>query len=213
MKFELNKVIPTPLQGTSFSDKSVWNNTLTFSSPEKILLNARSGKGKSTFIHVLYGLRTDFEGEVTINGKPIAQLSLHDWIEWRRTDLSFIPQDLQLFPSLSVMDNLRLKNKLTNHSTEAEILELLTRLGIGDKKEQTCGTLSMGQQQRVAIIRALLQPFRFLLMDEPFSHLDETNTDLAMALINEKTTENKAGYVLTSLGSGHNNSFTRELMI
>jgi ABC-type lipoprotein export system ATPase subunit len=213
MKFELQKVIPNPLKEEIFSSESVWDSELTIESPEKILLNAHSGKGKSTFVHLLYGLRSDFSGAIFVNGTKTSELEVHDWIEWRRKELSFIPQDLQLFPELSVMENLQLKNQLTDYATEHEIKELLNRLGISDKIEQKCGTLSMGQQQRVTIIRALLQPFEFLLMDEPFSHLDEGNTQIALELINEKSDLNSAGFVLTSLGSGHNFEFQRELFI
>ena len=65
----------------------------------------------------------------------------------------------------------------------------------------------MGQQQRVAIIRALAQPYEWLIMDEPFSHLDEVNTQLCMQMIHQRTTELQAGFVLTSLGDNHQFSF------
>jgi putative ABC transport system ATP-binding protein len=213
MKFELQHIVPDPLKGEAFLADSVWNQKVGFGSPEKILLNASSGKGKSTFINILYGLRKDYSGGLIINEKPVEQYSIHDWIELRRGDLSFIPQDLQLFHSSTVLENLILKNKLTHQYNESIIIEMLERLGIGDKLHQSCGTLSMGQQQRVAIIRSLLQPFTFLLMDEPFSHLDEKNTAIAMNLINEVTEERGAGYVLTSLGSNHDQTFNRELNI
>ena len=213
MKFELKQVIPNPLIGEQFSTESVWGNSLCIDGQEQILLNAYSGKGKSTFIHILYGLRFDYSGNLIINETDATDIDLHAWIEWRRNELSFVPQDLQLFPELSVMENLQLKNQLTDYCSDTEMKIMLDRLGIGHKTEQKCGTLSMGQQQRVAIIRALLQPFQFLLLDEPFSHLDEKNTQIALELINEKADQNGAGFLVSSLGSGHNFEFNRVLMI
>ena len=114
---------------------------------------------------------------------------------------------------MTAWENLILKNDLTQHKTTDEIEKMLDKLGILDKKNQLCGTLSLGQQQRVAIIRSLLQPFQLLLMDEPFSHLDEENSRIALELINQETDYCKAGYVLTSLGSYHGFNYDCELKL
>ena len=90
---------------------------------------------------------------------------------------------------------------------------MLGELGIENKWGQKCGLLSMGQQQRVAIIRALAQPYEWLILDEPFSHLDEENTRLCLRLINERTTEQGAGFVLTSLGDNHGFSYDYTLKL
>jgi len=76
---------------------------------------------------------------------------------------------------------------------------MATRLGIGNKLDKKCGTCSYGEQQRIAIIRSLQQPFDFLLLDEPFSHLDEQNRSIAMQLIEEEATERKAAIILADL--------------
>jgi ABC-type Mn2+/Zn2+ transport system ATPase subunit len=86
-------------------------------------------------------------------------------------------------------------------------------LEIDNKWNQVCGLLSMGQQQRVAIIRALCQPFEWLILDEPFSHLDEVNTQRCLKLINEQTDAMQAGFVLTSLGDSHQFSYHYELKL
>jgi len=140
-------------------------------------------------------------------------MTLHEWIELRRVRLSAIFQDLQLFPKLTARENLQLKNALCDHKSEEEIQAMLELLGIGEKGEQLCGTLSLGQQQRVAIIRSLLQPFELLVMDEPFSHLDEENTAIALQLIREETDKNRGGFVLTTLGSHHDSSYDQELSL
>ncbi|MFT5824192.1 MAG: putative ABC transport system ATP-binding protein [Crocinitomix sp.] len=213
MLLEFKNVMPFPLKDYQHDETSVWKAGFSLEFPQKVLLNASSGKGKSTFVSTVYGLRKDYVGTVLLDGKPIDALSIHEWIELRRTKLSAIFQDLQLFPELNVWENLILKNQLTNHKSESEIEIMLNTLGIGDKKTQKCGTLSLGQQQRVAIIRSLLQPFELLLMDEPFSHLDEENAAIALDLIRTETDSNGAGFVLTSLGSYHGFNFDNELKL
>src|SRR5690606_36395865 len=109
----------------------------------------------------------------------------------------------QLFHKFTVKENLLIKNQLTNVFSEMEIIQMLEALEIGDKWNQECGLLSMGQQQRVAIIRALLQPYKWLIMDEPFSHLDKENTARCLAMIHNRTVGQNAGFVLTTLGENH----------
>lgn len=213
MILEFKNVMPFPLKDYQHNESSVWKAGFSLEFPQKVLLNASSGKGKSTFVSTVYGLRKDYVGTVLIDGKPIENLTIHEWIELRRTKLSAIFQDLQLFPELTVWENLLIKNQLTEHKNETEIEAMLITLGIGDKKQQKCGTLSLGQQQRVAIIRSLLQPFELLLMDEPFSHLDEENATVALELIQTETDLNGGGFVLTSLGSYHGFNYDNELKL
>lgn len=213
MIIEFKSVLPHPLKDYSHSAASVWKNNFNLEFPSKILLNATSGKGKSTFTNILYGVRHDYEGSVFMDDKEISKLTLHQWIELRRIRLSVIFQDLQLFGDLTTWENLQVKNTLTNHKSDQDILQMMELLGIPDKKNQTVKTLSLGQQQRVAIIRSLLQPFELLLMDEPFSHLDKTNTHLALDLICQETDKNKAGFILTSLGGKHDFIFDKELTL
>lgn len=139
--------------------------------------------------------------------------SLKEWATLRAQKLSFVFQDLQLFGELTVAENLQLKNQLTSTFTEEEIKAMVNQLGIGDKWQSTCNTLSMGQQQRVAIIRALCQPFDWLIMDEPFSHLDENNILLAKELIEQVVAKQNAGLVMTALGKSEVFKFTKELFL
>ena len=211
MTIEFNNVLPVPLQDYPHGSNSVWNNSFQLEFPKKVILNASSGKGKSTFVNTVYGIRKDYSGDIKIDGTKISGFSLDEWIKLRRDKISVVFQDLQLFPDLNVWENLILKNDLTHHQTGERIKEMLEILGIGDKCDQKCGTLSLGQQQRVAIIRSLLQPFELLLMDEPFSHLDEQNTGIALQLIIEETNKNNGGFILTTLGSYHGFQYEQEL--
>jgi len=205
--------MPSPLSSIEHSKESIWGNFIELKAGKHILLNASSGKGKSTFTSTMIGLRNDYSGSITFDGKDIKSFSPDDWTSIRQSKISIIYQDLQLFHDLTVAENLILKNNLTNSFSENEIIEMLRKLGIEDKWEQKCGLLSMGQQQRVAIIRALLQPFEWLIMDEPFSHLDTENTLLCLELINERCKELNAGFVLTTLGDSHGYTYDQELKL
>src|SRR5690606_36036205 len=129
------------------------------------------------FTTTTIGLRKDYTGEITYDNQNISSFSPSEWANIRQTKIAVVFQDLQLFPKFTVKENLLIKNRLTNVFSEMEIIQMLEELEIDDKWSQQCGILSMGQQQRVAIIRALIQPYIWLIMDEPFSHLDKENTD------------------------------------
>ncbi len=210
LSIQFENVIPAPLADYP-TEGQVWRCGLKLEFPARILLNASSGKGKTTFSSIVYGLRNDYSGKVLIDGKDVSTFSLNDWILLRRMKLSAIFQDMQLFPKLTAWENLILKNNLTSHRDESRIEQMLARLGMAERKHQLCGTLSLGQQQRIAIVRGMLQPFHLLVMDEPFSHIDEENAAKALELIEEETALNGAGYILTTLGSRHGKQFDREV--
>lgn len=203
--------MPEPLASIEHSEKSIWGNFIELDPGQRIMLNASSGKGKSTFTTTTIGLRRDYVGKLLYDNQNIQDLSVNDWTEIRKTKISVVFQDLQLFPKLTVQENLALKNSLTDTYSEKELKHLLEQLEIENKWSQQCGLLSMGQQQRVAIIRALSQPYSWLIMDEPFSHLDEENTQRCLSMIHNRTVDQGAGFVLTSLGDNHSYNFDKEL--
>lgn len=213
MKITLNKVLPAPLASIKHSDKSIWGNFIELNEGKRIMLNASSGKGKSTFTTTTIGLRKDYTGEITYDNQNISSFSPTEWAEIRQTKIAVVFQDLQLFPKFTVKENLLIKNRLTNVFSEMEIIQMLEELEIDDKWSQQCGILSMGQQQRVAIIRALIQPYIWLIMDEPFSHLDKENTDRCLKMIHKRTMDQNAGFVLTTLGEDHGYNFDYELKL
>ena len=93
-----------------------------------------------------------------------------------------------------------LKNKLTGFQKKKTIEEWFDRLGIDDKKNALVGQMSFGQQQRVALIRALCQPFDFLFADEPVSHLDDSNSQIMADILQEEVEKQGAGLIVTSIG-------------
>ena len=213
MDITFQNIMPKPLASIQHQKDSIWGNDFVLKQGDKILLNASSGKGKSTFTNVILGLRKDFEGNLIYDNQNTSELTSDDWTSIRQKDIAVVFQDLQLFPTLTVKENLQLKNNLTGSFSDAELLDMLKTLEIEDKWNQQCGLLSMGQQQRVAIIRALAQPFKWLILDEPFSHLDEDNAQRALKLINERCDQLKAGFVLTSLGDSHQFNYDQELKL
>ena len=213
MDITFQNIMPKPLASIQHQKDSIWGNDFVLKQGDKILLNASSGKGKSTFTNLILGLRKDFDGNLIYNQQNTSELTSDEWTAIRQKDIAVVFQDLQLFPSLTVKENLQLKNKLTNSFSDTELLDMLKTLEIEDKWNQQCGLLSMGQQQRVAIIRALAQPFKWLILDEPFSHLDEANAQRALKLINERCDQLNAGFVLTSLGDSHQFNYDHELKL
>lgn len=213
MKIVLDHIMPFPLSSIKHGEESIWGNLVELPHGKKILLNASSGKGKSTFTLTTIGLRNDYTGSIFYNDRDIKNFTPDDWTEIRQEKISVVFQDLQLFPQLSVGENLILKNNLTQVYSEKQLQDMLDRLEIGDKWNQQCSLLSMGQQQRVAIIRAMCQPFELLLLDEPFSHLDDENAQRSLTMINERCDEQGAGFVLTTLGDRHNFNYDHELKL
>jgi len=211
MQIELINVIPKPLASIQHGEKSIWGSHVILHPAKKIVLNASSGKGKSTFASTVFGIRDDYSGRIEYDKRDIKTFSVDEWTEIRKNKIAVVFQDLQLFLTLSVRENLLLKNSLSDTFTEGELKTLLEKLEIDDKWNQKCGLLSMGQQQRVAIIRSLAQPFDWLLMDEPFSHLDIENTNRCLSIIADRTNGQNAGFVITTLGNHHSFNFDQEL--
>jgi len=213
MKIIFDKVMPQPLSSIEHGANSIWGNQAEFNKGEKILLNASSGKGKSTFTFSASGLRNDYSGTISYNGTDIRSFDSDRWTELRQKHLSVVFQDLQLFPELTVAENLTIKNDLTGTFSENQLKEMLQHLDIESKWDQKCRFLSMGQQQRVAIIRALCQPFDMLIMDEPFSHLDTVNARKCLELIDHRCDQLEAGFVLTTLGDDHGFNYSKTLYL
>lgn len=200
---ELKNVQPIPLKempnGIS-ANSGIFRTNCTFEKGKRYLVNAASGRGKSTLLHIAYGIRSDYDGLASLNGKDVRKFTANDWAACRQRQLSIVFQDLRLFPQLTALENIQLKNGQTNCVTETEIMDWSNRLGMSPFLQQTAATLSYGQKQRIAILRSLCQPFDMLLLDEPFSHLDGENTRLASNLIDEICNKRQAGFVLVSLG-------------
>lgn len=214
MQYQLQNILPLPLKEQKRPHQSdIWETDCVLAKSKKYLVTAPSGKGKSTFLHILYGLRKDYSGTVNLDTQQLSKLSIDTWANLRKDNLAIIFQDLRLFPKLSALDNILIKANLHTTKTKEEIVEMAQKLDINHLLNQSCETLSYGQRQRVAIIRALCQPFDFLFLDEPFSHLDEANTEAAFQLIESICNEQAAGFILVSLGEKFGRTYDVELVL
>jgi putative ABC transport system ATP-binding protein len=200
MIIRLEQLIPIPLLEQELRESEVWEqDSLLFEAGKSYLVTAPSGKGKTTLLSVIYGIRPDYRGRVFLDDMEIASMGWKAWSDIRKRSLSYIFQGLELFENLTAIENINLKNEITGHQTGERIEEMATRLGILPYLNRKAGILSFGQQQRVAIIRALCQPFSFLLADECFSHIDRENLGKAYSLIREECQRQGAGLILTAL--------------
>ena len=170
-------------------------NEIVFEQGKKYLLKANSGHGKSSILNFIYDCNKNYTGNIFFNNKEDSIISI------RRTKLSYIFQDFKLFSKLTLWENIKIKNNLTNFKTDEEILNLIENSGLIEKKDQKLDTLSLGQKQRTAIIRSLCQPFDFLLLDEPFSHLDESNIEILTTILNQELEYQNAGFIMTTLNN------------
>ncbi len=214
MQLSLDHIIPIPLKDVFAQRKSdVWNTTLTLDMGQFVFVKAPSGTGKTTLLHQIYGIRKDFEGSVHWGKLNLNNAGPEELAKLRKDQLSIVFQDLRLFPALTAFENIEIKRLLNEHISKEQVAGWMDRLQIGHKKNSLASTLSYGEQQRVAILRALVQPFSWLLMDEPFSHLDQANKHLARALVQEVCTANGAGLVLADLDDNNYFPYAKTLQL
>ena len=207
-------VKPFPLIENGISATSeIFNTHVEFETGKKYLVLAPSGKGKSTMLHLMYGLRSDYEGEILLDNKNIKTFHHDDWATIRQKKSAIVFQDLRLFLHLTARENIFIKKDLTDTPSVADIEIMCEQLGIAPILNQKCETLSYGQRQRVAIIRALCQPFEMLLLDELFSNLDIENIKIATNLINKACEKNNAGFILVSLGEEYFFNYDKKLIL
>ena len=198
---ELRNTLPAVFAGREKNESEVWLQNLTFEKGKHYLISAESGTGKSSMCSYIYGYRVDYSGQFLFDGQDIRSLTVPQWCEVRKRQIAYLPQDMRLFPELTALENIQLKNQLTHFKTEAQILPLFEALGIADKVNSPVAKLSIGQQQRVAIIRTLCQPCDFILLDEPVSHLDDENNRIVADLITREADRQGAGIIATSVGN------------
>lgn len=193
-------VIPSVFANRNGIDSELWGKELELRRGNLYLVEAASGKGKSTFCSYIAGYRSDFTGSILFDDNNTMGLKVADWIGIRRKSISLLFQELRLFPELTAFENVEIKNKLTGFKQEKTIREWFERLGIADKMNAKIGLMSFGQQQRVALMRALVQPFDFLLADEPISHLDDQNSKIMGEMMMEEARNQGAAVIVTSIG-------------
>ncbi|MFC2026559.1 ABC transporter ATP-binding protein [Chloroflexota bacterium] len=144
-----------------------------FSEGECIALLGRSGSGKSTLLNLISGIDKPDSGRIVIGGVDITTLSEHRRTLFRRKNIGFIYQFFNLIPTLTVLENVLLPLELNGRNDRSRALELLDEVSLLDRKGDYPDRLSGGEQQRVAIIRALAHDPIIILADEPTGNIDK----------------------------------------
>lgn len=150
---------------------------------EFVSIIGKSGSGKSTLLHMIGGLDTPSNGSVIVDGVNLETLNSEQLALFRRRKVGFIFQQYNLIPDLNVYDNITFPLELDGTQIDKDFIrELLETLNISDKQEMLPAMLSGGEQQRVAIIRALATKPAIILADEPTGNLDKENSQTIMNL-------------------------------
>jgi len=166
------------------------NVNATFNAGEFILLLGQSGSGKSTLLNLISGIDSPDSGEAIVNDVAINRLSERQRTLFRREHIGFIFQFFNLIPTLTVFENITLAIQLNGGITPArenEVRTILERVGLSHRQDAFPDRLSGGEQQRVAILRAIAHNPTILLADEPTGNLDEETGQTIMQLLLELT--------------------------
>jgi len=196
---KIQNLLPEPLKEIDVSSSDIWKSDLIFEPSQFVKVQAPSGKGKSTFINILFGNRTDYIGDAFIDNENVKKFGLNDWSKVRREKLSVVFQDLRLLPEFTGIENIMLKASLIKYYDEQQIIAMAELLGVKNLLGKKAALMSYGERQRFAIIRSLVQPFETLLLDEPFSHLDHNNIAKASQLIIDECRKRNASLILCGL--------------
>jgi len=158
---------------------------LSIAAGEFVTIMGQSGSGKSTLLSVLGGMSHPTSGEVEMAGVPLYTLSSERLADFRAQNLGFVFQSFHLIPYLTAVENVMLPlaiAKMSNSDKREKAEEALEQVGLGAKVERLPNQLSGGEQERVAIARAIVNKPRILLADEPTGNLDSKTSEEVMGL-------------------------------
>uniref|UniRef100_UPI004055FF4E ATP-binding cassette domain-containing protein n=1 Tax=Alistipes sp. TaxID=1872444 RepID=UPI004055FF4E len=209
----LSNVVPEIFASREDLHSDIWHTEVTLERGKRYLIEAVSGTGKSSLCSYLYGQRGDYRGDILFDGENVASYSTNKWCDIRQRHISILFQDLKLFGELTALENVRIKNDITHTKDLKSIVDWFEELGIGDKLHSRIDRMSYGQQQRVALIRALCQPYSFILLDEPISHLDDKNSDIMRDIILREAAAQGAAVIATSIGKHMNIDYDKCLRL
>lgn len=177
-----------------------------------ILVTGNSGKGKTTYLHILAGMLQPNSGEILIDNTNFTNLKGSKADKFRGKNIGVVFQKSHFIASLSVLENLEMASWLATgkkHTKRAK--ELLNKLDILEQAYKQPSQLSVGQQQRVSIARALMNEPKVLLADEPTSSLDDKNADNVIELLESLSKEYKAALIIVTHDSRIKAKFTNQI--
>lgn len=175
---------------------------------ESVVITGPSGSGKSTLLHILGGIDRPDSGSILYHGSDMSQLSNEALAKWRNKEVGFVFQFHYLLPEFTACENVMMPaliHKLSAVDPKKRAMELLGRVGLVDRAEHRPSELSGGEQQRVAVARALMNRPSLLLADEPTGNLDDKNTQQLMELL----TQIRADEGMTMVMVTHDQQLTR----
>lgn len=186
--------------------KFSFNETTTFAFPDiqnevaqTLLITGNSGKGKTTLLHLLGGLLRPNSGTISIQDTTISSLSEKDFDQFRGKNIGLVLQQSHFVSSINVLDNVVLASWLaTGKKASEKAKSLLKELDLEDQMYKLPNQLSIGQQQRVSIARALINEPKLLLADEPTSSLDDENAAKVADLLSALAKEYKASLIIVT---------------
>jgi ABC-type lipoprotein export system ATPase subunit len=166
---------------------------------DQLLLLGQSGSGKTTLLHLLCGMLQPTTGEIEINGQILQHLNERELDQFRGRNFGIVFQKSHFIQSLTVLENLAIPAFLAGEKFEAAAgLAMLEQLGIGHKAHERPRNLSIGEQQRVGIARALIHRPAIVLADEPTSALDDESTEAVISLLEAQASEAGATLVIVT---------------
>jgi lipoprotein-releasing system ATP-binding protein len=177
--------------------------TLDVAKGEMVAIVGASGAGKSTLLHLLGGLDRPDSGEVRVGDVSVARITDVELVAFRNRHVGFVFQFHHLLPEFSAIENAEMPLRIarvTSREARPRAQSLLQRVGLGERLEHRPGMLSGGEQQRVAVARALVMQPSLLLADEPTGDLDEATADALHTLLREMHAE----FGLTAIIATHN---------
>lgn len=170
-------------------------------SGEAVALLGASGSGKSTLLNIISGLVVPDSGSVLVDNVELSKMNAEARTLFRRERIGFVFQFFHLIPTLTVMENLRLPLQLNGKDDQAgsdRARSLLERVGLADRADSFPDRLSGGEQQRVAICRALVHQPPVVLADEPTGNLDGKTADEVLRLVLDLAAEEKVALVVVT---------------
>jgi putative ABC transport system ATP-binding protein len=200
LMLQLEEVVKHYRVGDGELVRAVDGVSLAVAKGELVALYGPSGSGKTTLLMLIAGLLAPDSGSVKVNGRDVSKLSARERAHYRRAELGFIRQSLDLIPGVRADDNAALKLLASTGRREAQrrVAPLLERLGLNGRAQQRAEQLSMGERQRVMIARALSTGPSLVLADEPTGSLDTDRGQEVLGLLADICHEREVGVLLVT---------------
>jgi ABC-type lipoprotein export system ATPase subunit len=169
---------------------------------QQVALKGASGSGKTTFLHLLAGVLSPDEGEIVVDGNSLPSLNESQRDQLRAGKIGYVFQSFNLLHGFTCLENVVMAMNINGAVDKGRALDLLEAVGLSERHHHLPGQLSIGQQQRVGIARALVNQPKVVLADEPTGNLDPANTDYALTLLRSLCQQWGSSLILVSHDPG-----------